>query len=353
MTHALVGSYTEPGSGTGTGVSRLALAADGLIAGVELAGTGLRNPSFLASTSSSGGRGVLYAVEELDDGTLAALDPGTLTLRWRTPTSGSDPCHLGVVDGSVWVANYSSGTVAVLPGVDKLPGPVSVLLANPGSGPVADRQEGSHAHQVVPTGWGTVLVADLGADRVDEYLAQIPHTLLRSAQLPAGTGPRHVVLQAAGRHPTETLWVAGELDAQLHRFTREENGAWTRAGSMALYDAANPAVDAGAERYPSHLQANTGGTLLYAAIRGRNTIAVVDISGTEPHLVAEVDCGGNWPRHFAVGRSLLYVANQLSDEISVFALDGAGLPGAEPVQRFAIGSPTCILLPPSAGAGSR
>lgn len=344
MTQLLVGSYTEPGSGIGTGVSRLALGADGLIAGVELAGAGLRNPSFLASTSSAGGRGVLYAVEELDDGALAALDPETLTLRWRTPTSGSDPCHLGLVDGSVWAANYSSGTVAVLPGVDKLPGPVSVLLANPGTGPVTGRQDGSHAHQVVPTGRGTVLVADLGADRVDEYLAQIPHSLLHSAQLPAGAGPRHVVLQA-GRRQTETLWVAGELDAQLHRFTREENGAWTWQGSTALFDAANPAFDADAELFPSHLQASADGTLLYAAIRGRNTIAVVDVSGPEPELVAEVDCGGNWPRHFAVGRSLLYVANQLSDQISVFALDNAGLPGAEPVQQFGIGSPTCILLP--------
>ncbi|WP_026553984.1 lactonase family protein [Arthrobacter sp. 35W] len=393
MTYALIGSYTESGNGSGAGVSRVLLGPDGLLASVDAVGAGLRNPSFLAVDPLNAD--VLYAVEELDDGALAELDASTLALRRRTPTSGAHPCHVAVVGSgadagagrTVWAANYSSGSVAVLPADgawagNALDGSATsagapVLLANPGIGPVADRQEQSHAHQSVPTPWGTVLVADLGADRVDEYSAAAPHMLLGSATLPPGAGPRHLVLLG------DVLLVAGELDARLHIFSRDggaagESGAdkapgqsrpapcvWHWQYSVALFDDTHPAFDAAADRYPSHLQASADGAVVYAAIRGRDSIAVVDVSalgngtgnGTgdrngngsasaaRPVLLDEVPCGGAWPRHFAVEGSKLYVANERSHTIAVFALDEAGVPGAEPLQQFPLNSPTCILLP--------
>ena len=59
---------------------------------------------------------------------------------------------------------------------------------------------------------------------------------------------------------------------------------------------------------------------------------------------AKSPCGGNWPRHFAVGDDKIYVANQLSNNVAVFDLDADGMPVAGAVQSLDYGSPTCIVL---------
>jgi len=75
-------------------------------------------------------------------------------------------------------------------------GPTAVVVQQ-GSGPVAGRQEVSHAHQVVidPSG-RLVLAVDLGADTVFSYrLDTVTGTLTQVAanHLRAGSGPRHLV----------------------------------------------------------------------------------------------------------------------------------------------------------------
>ncbi len=71
------------------------------------------------------------------------------------------------------MANYSSGTLAVLPldgdGGFATPGP-SQVLAHTGAGPDEGRQESSHAHFVAldPSG-AFVLVVDLGTDEIRRY----------------------------------------------------------------------------------------------------------------------------------------------------------------------------------------
>jgi 6-phosphogluconolactonase len=359
MTHAMVGSYTEPGMGNGAGVSRLELGYDGLPGSVQSISSGLRNPSFLALAGN-----VVYAVEELADGGLAALDPDTLAVTGRAPSGGADPCHLMLLDGDLWAANYSSGTASVTPLAALLAGPstgasgadsnaadAQAILSHPGSGPVADRQGESHAHQVTATPWGTVLVSDLGADRVDEYSAT-SQVLLGSAELPPGTGPRHVVLKG------DFLMVAGELDGCLHVLQRtgvnpagqaETGHFWHWLFKVPLAGS-NDAIAQAEQFYPSHIQLSDDGTRLFATVRGPNTLVVLDVSGLDgekpaaPSFLAQVSTGGDWPRHFAVGNNKIYVANQLSNNIAVFALGPAGLPEPEPVQTVAIGSPTCIVL---------
>lgn len=385
----IVGSYTEPGSvelplpaaagqrpddgPSGTGVSILQLAPDGTIDGVLRSSAGIRNPSFVAV---DGGR--VYVVEELDQGVATVLDQDTLAAVSSASSGGAHPCHLVRVSDTLLVANYSSGTVAVLPLRDgQLQDPVQVT-GNPGSGPDVGRQESSHAHQVTPTPAGTVLVSDLGADRVDEYGINDDGTLthIGTAQLPPGAGPRHVALPNDGHD----LLVAGELDGRLHWFQRSEDAwSWRAAVPLKSPDGAGAAPD-GAVVQPSHVQLSADGRLLYAAVRGRNSLLVFDVTtlaeGLAPRLLSESDCGGNWPRHFAVAgptagsttgsgpvpsvgparsagsgqaagpatNGRLYVANERSHNLSVFALDSAGLPGPVPVQQFPLQAPTCVVL---------
>ncbi|PYI66759.1 hypothetical protein CVV68_13220 [Arthrobacter livingstonensis] len=343
----LVSGYTESPYGAGPGVVRFALSDDGTV-GEQLAlSTGVVNPSFMAL-----GGGALLAVEELPDGRIAALDAGTLELAGRLPSGGADPAHLMLLGGDVWAANYSSGTASVTP-LDSLLGSTTavppVLLSHPGSGPVAGRQDESHAHQVTATAWGTVLVSDLGADRVDEYSAE-SRVRLASAELPPGTGPRHVALKGG------FLLVAGELDGCVHVLIRSEADPVEGAGHVWRWlfkvplAAAAGEIDAARDFAPSHIQLSGDGTKLYGAVRGPNTLVVLDVGGlvgatpAPPTFLRQVSCAGDWPRHFAVGRNRMYVANQRSNSVTVFDLDQDGLPLAEPLQTLEFGSPTCLVL---------
>ncbi|WP_062005709.1 lactonase family protein [Arthrobacter alpinus] len=338
----LVSSYTEEGSGTGPGIRRYALAADATIGPLLAQSSGVSNPSFLAV-----GAGKLFAVEEGANGSVAALDPETLGFLGRAWSGGADPCHLMVVGESVVAANYSSGTAAVIPvaGWGSATPTPSVLLSNPGSGPVSRRQDSSHAHQVTATPWGTVLVADLGADRVDEYsLVDGSYQRQGSAVLPPGTGPRHVAIR--GEH----LLVAGELDGFLHvlRRTVEGDGHRWQWRCRTPLAATAEAIESAEQFYPSHIQLSADATTLYATVRGPNTLVALEVTNLDtdpvPVFRTEVPTGGNWPRHFAVGHGKIYVANQLSDTVTVFDVDADGLPGAEAVQTLDFGSPACILL---------
>ena len=171
---------------------------------------------------------MLYAVNELDAGSVSAFAvaaDGTLAELAVRATGGSHPCHLAVTaDGRyLLAANYESGSVSVHPlDLDGVPGERSDLLELDGRGPDPERQEGPHAHMVVPDPAGPgVLIVDLGSDRVwrcrlDPVSGRL--TDLAPALIAApGTGPRHLLRSADG-----ALLLVGELGADL---------SWYRPGA--------------------------------------------------------------------------------------------------------------------------
>ena len=149
-----LGTYTR-GESKGIYVARLNPETGALIA-PELAATATNNPSFLALHPS--GR-FLYAASEVPEfagersGFISAfaVDPAThkLTLLNQQSSRGAGPCHL-VVDKrgqNVLVANYSGGTVAVLPiGMDGRLAPPSTFIQHAGSSVNPRRQKEPHAH---------------------------------------------------------------------------------------------------------------------------------------------------------------------------------------------------------------
>src|SRR3954447_4461413 len=167
--HLFVGCYTGEKGGEGEGIALLRRdSASGVLTRLGVAAR-TPSPSFLAQHPTLP---ILYAVNELDaDGTVSAFTvaaDGELSPLSVQPTGGSDPAHLSVTpDGRfLLVANYSSGSVAVHPlDAEGAPGERFDLLDLAGSGPDAERQDGPHAHMVVPDR-DCVLIADLGADRV-------------------------------------------------------------------------------------------------------------------------------------------------------------------------------------------
>ena len=224
----------------GLGIRVFAVDAEGGWAPIQLVGD-LANPSFLALGPQ---REVLYTVHG-DGSTVSsfAIDPRTGTLaRLNTQsTGGMNPAHLAVdpTGRHLLVANYASGSIAVLPiEADGTIGPLKNLTDLPGEpGPHRVEQKSSHPHEVAfhPSG-RFVVVPDKGLDRIFTFSLDAAKGSLRpEANLKAreGAGPRHIVF-APGR---PFAYVVDELDSTVATF------AWDGSDGRLRPDA-DPAVDA-------------------------------------------------------------------------------------------------------------
>jgi 6-phosphogluconolactonase (cycloisomerase 2 family) len=210
------------------------------------------------------------------------------------------------------------------------------LVVHDGHGPDPDRQAGPHLHMVsVDPAGGPLVAIDLGTDGLYPYRVEDGRLLPAGepVRLAAGTGPRHLARHPDGRR----AYLVGELDGMVTTFdidgtdwrVRHRLEASTRPG----------------EKFPSEIRCRPDGRFLYLATRGVDTVSVFALNGAAPHLVGEVDCGGRWPRDLALAGDHLYVANQLGDSISTFAIDPAtGLPTMVDAPVSAA-SPTCVLPP--------
>ncbi|MEU4833955.1 beta-propeller fold lactonase family protein [Streptosporangium sp. NPDC023615] len=309
---AYIGGYTPDTGGSGPGITLVELGSL-----VRLGETVASGPSFLAVHPTLP---VLYAAGEAERGTVGTFgrgDDGALSPLAQRSSEGSSPCHLAVdpTGTRLAVANYGDGTVSVH-GLDPAGLPEQVWIF--------PYREGAHAHQAVFGPDGVLYVSDLGAGEVRRYLVGetvVPHPD-GPVRLAEGMGPRHMA--RAGDH----WYVTGELDGTV----RVYDDGWRELRAV-------PATGTGRHNEPSHLEVSASGELVYVANRGPDTISV--LAGPELTPVAEVACGGVWPRHFAVADDRMYVANQRSDGVAVLPLDD-GVPG--PVAEvFAVGSPSCVL----------
>ncbi|MGN9802751.1 lactonase family protein [Micromonospora sp. L32] len=342
MTNTIVhiGGYTAASGGRG----------DGIVAARRDPGSGeltplgtvavTDSPSFLVRHPALP---VLYAVNELPAGQVSAFrvgGDGELTPLGVRPTGGADPCHLAVApDGRhLFVANYGGGSVAVFPlDAGGAPAERSDLVVHQGHGLDPERQEQAHCHMVSPDpGAGPLLAVDLGTDSIYRYdLDADPGRLVSREpriRTAAGTGPRHLARHPDGRR----CWVAGELDATVTAYESTPDGALRQRGR----------VDASGRTghvQPSEIAVGPDGRFLYVGNRGVGTVAVFALDAELPRLVAEVDTGGEWPRHFVLTGPHLYVADERADMVRVFRVDpgsGAPEPLGEPVP---VPSPTCVL----------
>ncbi|GAA1083429.1 lactonase family protein [Nocardiopsis composta] len=338
-----IGTYTpgsEPeGRGAGVHTARLDTRTGELTGGGP--GIGAVGPSFLA-LHPDGNR--LYAVAERADGGLAcfAAGPGgPAGPLWQAGTGGGSPCHVLVHPAGrhVIAANYADGSVSVHAAGGDAPGETVARITHTGSGPVADRQAGPHAHSTaLAPGGRHLLIADLGTDelRCHPFDPDRPDPVgpaAVAARLAPGAGPRHIAV-----HPSGHLYVAGELDARVHVLR------WDPQTARALPVSSAEAGTAGSA-YPGEIALSPVGDRLYVSLRGPDTVAVfaVQDGGATLRHLADVPTGGAWPRHFALVGGHLVAANQNSGTITALPLDpGTGVPGA-PVSELAVPDPACVL----------
>jgi len=328
VTRLWIGTYPSAGAGTpvglGEGVWSVELdPATGGLSDARLEAV-TPSPSFVAV--HPGGR-VLYAVNEQTDGTVTAFDviDHGLVENAVVPSGGADPCHLVVDGGLLLVANYSSGTLAAIPLDDDghLAGDAQVF-AHEGSGPVAERQEGPHAHFVAldPSG-EHVLVVDLGTDEIRRYARTAdglrPDGI--AASFAPGTGPRHLTFAADGRH----AYVVGELDNAMHVL------AWQDAGGAEVQQ-----VPVATSSLLSHVLLD--GDRLLVGVRGGDVVAHLAV-GPDGLLTRGEDGAlpGAWPRHHEVVDGWTVVAEQVGGALTVLDRGGAV------IDRLELPSPACIV----------
>ncbi|MHC1480641.1 lactonase family protein [Frateuria aurantia] len=301
------------------------------------------NPSWLTFSAN---RHYLYAVNENGDGpgqtdiagrvTAFAVDPqnGHLTQLNQIQSLGSEPTYSSISrDGRyLFIANYSvspdpGGTLAVAPiAADGSLQPVVQMKTHRASQVNMERQLSPHVHSAIMSPDGRFVFAqDLGADRlyVYQYDPQAhPDAPLRAypaqpeVELPPGSGPRHLIFSADGKHAYLTLEMVGAVASFDYA-----NGMLTRKQQIPLADENFKGKNgAGA------LHLSPDGRYLFVTNRGTDNefiVFAVDPDTGALSLKSRRSVEGIEPREFTFDPSghYLLVANQKSNAIVVFAVN--------------------------------
>jgi 6-phosphogluconolactonase (cycloisomerase 2 family) len=353
----LVGSYT---AGQSQGIYRLNFdSSTGQINARPLQVVNSENPSWLTLAKD---QRHLFVVNENGPGqkdpvgrvSSFVIDPKThaLSLINQVQSLGNEPTHSSLSgDAShLFVSNYSvaedpGGTLAVLPvGADGTLKPVVQMSSHPASRVNPERQLSAHVHSTVSSPDGHYVFSnDLGADKVFVYRfdpkanPDLPLTPATPAfvPLPPGSGPRHLLFSADGKH----AWLTMEMSAQVAVFDYKD-GTLEQTQMIDLA-AGQPVSDKAA----AALHASADGKFLYVSNRGTaNQLLVFAIDPATGHLkeLQRRSVEGDHPREFSLDPSghFVLIANQKSNQIVVVERDAkTGLLG-KTVQKLPMDAPS-------------
>jgi 6-phosphogluconolactonase (cycloisomerase 2 family) len=323
---AYVGSFTSEqrkARGNGINVYRMDTTS-GAWSHVQQVGD-LVNPSFLVLSRN---RRVLYAVHgDENHATAFTVDPesGKLALLGRADTGGKNGVRqeLDPTGKFLIVANYASGTVAVLPVTEdgRLHDHTQLVKLAGAPGPHRVRQVSSHPHDIAfdPAG-RFVVVPDLGLDRTFVFRFDPARGQLSEASVVEGrptSGPRHVAF-----HPTRpVMWILNELDSTMTTCQWDgERGTLQPSQIVSTLRTSFTGNSTAAE-----IAVAPSGAFVYASNRGSDDICVyaVDPASGELSPIEWISTQGQRPRFIGLTPSgrLLYAANEIGDTIVTFRVD--------------------------------
>ncbi len=348
-----IGTYT---GGDSEGIYLLHFDAEsGLLEKKGLA-CAVENPSFLALHPS---KPLLYAVGQMRDAdgqvggavSAIAINPGDgrLVLLNTQSSVGRGPCHVAVDPSGrhVAVANYSGGSVAVLPILeDGRLGEAACHIQHEGSSVHPQRQQGPFAHSVTFDAAGRFLfAADLGADKIFVYRFDAERGVLEpndppSATLAPGAGPRHFAFHPTGRF----AFTVNELDNTVTAFSYDA----TMGRLDTLQSIGTLPEDFAEQNTTAEIRVNHSGRFLYASNRGHDSIAAFAIDQETGRLTAlgQTPTGGRTPRNFNLDPSgrFLIAANQATNNVVVFRIDQDNGTLEAAGQEVAVPTPVCVLF---------
>jgi 6-phosphogluconolactonase len=347
--YAYVGSFTtadRKARGDGIHVYRVDPATGGWTHIQHVAN--LVNPSYLALSHD---QHVLYSVHgDSDFATAFALDPKTGEAKplGRAATGGKNGVRQALDPSGKYlvVANYSSGSVAVLPiGPDGALKDQHQLVQLPGEpGPHKVEQQSSHPHDIVfdPSG-RFVLVPDKGLDRVfvfrfDGATGKLTPTAQGSVQSRPGAGPRHVAF-----HPKlPIVWVLNELNSTMATYRFDpESGSLTPLQVITTLP-----TDFTGNSTAAEIAVSPDGRFVYGSNRGHDSVAIY--AANADGLLSPVgwqSTQGGGPRFIGLDPSghFLNAANEQGDNVVTFKVDAASGKLTPTGQNIKNGSPVTIV----------
>jgi 6-phosphogluconolactonase len=270
-------------------------------------------PSFLAFDAVAAH---LYAVDENTPGQVGAYSidsvTGALTFLNAVSSGGDGPPYVGVDGSWVFVANYTSGSVSVLP-----------IQSDGSLGAAVDTESpGALSHMMVPDPTDHfVFVPCKGSDYVAQYVFDKATGKLTPNAVPtlataAGAGPRHLAF-----HPNGTIaYLIDETGSTMSELAFDAtHGTLSILQTVSTLPAGFSGTNTAAE-----VHVHPGGRWLFGSNRGDDSVAVypLDTSGAMG-TPTFTKTGGTTPRDFALdpSGSYLYAANEGSGTVVVFQFD--------------------------------
>jgi len=309
------------------------------------------NPSFLAispdekfvyavnenASNGNGGRVSAFSFDK-SNGKLSFLD--------QQLSRGDDPCYVSVDKTNKWVAiaNYTSGTLSILPinkngGLDS----ATTVIQQTGYSVNNERQTSPHMHCAIFSKDNKYLfAADLGTDKVmiysfDEKTGKLSEANPAFVMTEAGAGPRHLTF-----HPNNKFaYLIEELTGTISVYNYK-NGKFA-----LLQNASALPVDYMGSIGSADIHVSADGRFLYASNRGEsNTIGIfkIDQKNGTLALIDHQSTLGKTPRNFNFDPSgnFLLIANQNSDDITIFKVDKKTGLLTDSGKKIIAGNPVCI-----------
>ncbi|MBI3263666.1 MAG: lactonase family protein [Acidobacteria bacterium] len=349
-TFMYVGSFTSQGRGDGEGLSvyRSDRASRNWTL-VQLL-KDVPDPSFLTIDRqgwflySAHGGGTQATAYQIDQAT------GRLTILNQQSTGGENGVHLAIdaTGRFLVVANYASGSLAVLPiKEDGTLGPLSDLVTLSGTpGPHRTQQTSSHPHHSPFDRTGRYLVVpDKGFDKVFVFRLDTARGKLVPGDPPwvesrAGAAPRHVDF-----HPSQPYaYVINELDSTITSYHFDpDKGALKPLQIVTTLPSSYTGNNSGAE-----IVVASSGRFLYGSNRGHDSIAIFAINSSTGVLtsVGWESTHGRTPRFFCLDPSgtHLYAANQNTDTVVIFRVNQTTGRLDTTGQIVRVGNPSTIVF---------
>jgi 6-phosphogluconolactonase (cycloisomerase 2 family) len=193
-----------------------------------------------------------------------------------------------------------------------------------------------------------IAVPDKGLDRtfvfrLDAATGKLSAVVGAVAEAREGAGPRHIAFHPSNRF----AYIINELDSTVTA-CRFDAGS----GSLTPFQVLTALPDSfvGNSRGAA-IAVSATGRFVYASNRGHESVAIFVVDEATGRLTATgwQSTGGRTPRFFTFSpaEDVLFVANEDSDEITGFRVDGrtGALASMGTVART--GSPVCILFNPT------
>jgi len=339
-----VGCYSEPvghaptAHGRGVAIVDLDLVSREATTTFEYAA--IANPAFLQPHPTLP---VLYVLSEVwtgEPGSVTALrfGPGWTEPVTRTdlPSGGQVAAYVSVAGDCLVAANYGDGSLASfrLSREGDLLERVSLIQLS-GSGPALDRQDGPHAHCLIPHPCnGFLYAADLGADlllklTLDPRTAEL--AVVAQTPLPPGSGPRHMVFTPSG----DQVLVVEELSSTFAVFDVGPDGDLVLSQRLSMLPESFHGDSTGAD-----IVMGPAGDTVFASNRGHDSVVRYNL-GAAGWSPTSWTATGEVPRGLALSAdgSTLVVANQQSDTLQVFAVTASEL-----VELFSVPAATASVV---------